>query len=202
LFFNPNANPKEIKPINYNIISSNHVEVPNPNPIPYPMARDEDLVLPSSIKEGIISQEKETQLLRSRSRSRPRIHSTYEAIREQYSCQTMVDEKLLARALQNMSSHHLLLPSFHSPTDFDIPSNESNLNGATYANANFPSSGNSVEYNMLLLPNFDALAASRALNAMPFVREDAAFGPTSTTSTTALMQQLVQGTCAIQPKVS
>jgi hypothetical protein len=161
----------------------------NPNPNPFVMALDQGLVLPASIKEEIISREKEIQLPRSRPHGYGAI-----PIHEQYSCHTMVDEKLLARALLNMSSQHLLLPSFNSPADFNIPSNESSLDGGgAYAEA---------EYNTLLVPDFDALAASRVLNAMPFVREEAAFGPTSNTSNTALMQQLVQGTCAIQPKVS
>lgn len=121
-----------------------------------------------------------------------------------------IDEKLLARALQNSSHDPQLLPSTE---DF--------MHGASInacANLNFPSAGDN-NYNMAIpsanmylhtvpLPGtldvdlhaFDVLAASR-LNAMPFLREreEAAFGPT-----TALMQQLLQGTyaCTIQPKVN
>ncbi|XP_078174921.1 basic helix-loop-helix (bHLH) DNA-binding superfamily protein isoform X2 [Carex rostrata] len=122
-------------------------------------------------------------------------------------CRMMIDEKLLARALQN----NLLLPS--TTQDF-IPNNASNANfqsGDNNYNMVLPSvnlsSGNywyshpvplPGTLDMDLLHAFDGLNASR-LNAMPSVREDAAFGlgPTGT-----LMQQLlVQGICTNQSMV-
>lgn len=122
----------------------------------------------------------------------------------------MIDEKLLARALQN----NLLLPSttqdlipnnitgyanFQSGDNnynMVLPTVNMNLSSCNWYSHPVPLPGT---LDMDLLHAFDGLNASR-LNAMPSVREDAAFGlgPTGT-----LMQQLlVQGICTNQPKVN
>ncbi|KAJ4752789.1 basic helix-loop-helix (bHLH) DNA-binding superfamily protein [Rhynchospora pubera] len=122
----------------------------------------------------------------------------------------MIDEKLLARALQN-SSHNLLLPL---TTEDHFASNGSSINGFVNStshdnsyNTALPKVNTSSLYSYpLLLPGildmdlhlhaFDVFDASRPKPFMMREEEAILLGPTTT-----LMQQMVQGTCTNHPKI-